>query len=105
MYILGDTIPEVVIENMISEVATGTKAYQMERTIFCESEYQNIQSRMIKNGEQEDSWGIAQINLYWNNKVTKEQALDPKYSIKWMSDNWNTTVWYAYNRKTDTCNK
>ena len=103
-YELGEKIPEQTIDNLIAKYATSTKAYQMKRTLYCESiGYQNIQSLIVKHGEREDSWGIAQINLYWNPKVTKEQALDPSFSIKWMSDNWETSKWYGYIKKTDSC--
>lgn len=103
-YELGDRIPEKTIDSLIAKYATGTKAYQMKRTLYCESMgYQNIQSLIVKDGEQEDSWGIAQLNLYWNKDVTKEQALDPEFSIKWMSERWETTKWYGYIRKTDKC--
>lgn len=104
-YQLNDSIPELEIDTIIAKYATGTKAYQMKRTIWCESGYKNVQSKFIsKDGLREDSWGIAQINLYWNPKVIKAQALNPEYAIKFMSDNWNSIKWYGYFRKTDTCN-
>lgn len=105
VYILGDTIAKEVIEQMIAEVATGTKSYQMLRTIYCESGYKNIQSLVInKQGEQEDSWGISQIHLPSHPTVSRYQATDPKFSIKFMSDNWEKVKWYGYNRKLDKCN-
>lgn len=106
VYKLGDVIPEKVIDGLIAQYATGTKAYQMKRTIECESfGFQNIQSKIItKKGVKEDSWGIAQINLYWNPQVSKEQALDPQFAVKFMSDNWRKTKWYAYLPETDSCN-
>lgn len=104
VYELGDSLTEKEVEKIISLYATGTKAYQMKRTVFCESGYKNIQSNIVKNGIREDSWGIAQINLYWNTNITKSQALDPYFSIKFMSDNWNTVKWYGLDRNTDTCN-
>jgi len=103
-YKLGDKIPVEYIIELISQHATGTKAYQMERTIYCESHYWNVQSNIIKNGSREDSWGIAQINLYWNPSVSREQALDPEFAIKWMSDRWGKTAWYGYINATDSCN-
>jgi len=104
-YSLGEKIPEEVINSLIAQHATGTKAYGMKRTIWCESQYWNIQSNIIdRRGLREDSWGVAQINLYWNPSVTKEQALDPEFAIKWMSDRWGKTKWYGWNPQTDTCN-
>lgn len=99
----GDILSEQLVEEMISKYATGTKAYMMKRTIECESGYKNIQSNIVKNGEREVSYGISQINIYWNN-VTKEQSLDPEFSVKFMSDNWETVKWYGYLRNEDKCN-
>ena len=103
-YKLGDKIPIEYVRGLISQYATGTKAYEMERTIACESQYWNVQSNVISRGLREDSWGIAQINLYWNPSVTKEQALDPEFAIKWMSERWGVTKWYGWNRTTNSCN-
>lgn len=106
IYKLDEKVPEYVIDSLIAKYATGTKAYQMKRTLFCESMgFKNIQSKIInKKGVREDSWGIAQINLYWNNNVSKEQALNPEFAIKWMSNNWTKSKWYGYFKNTDTCN-
>jgi hypothetical protein len=94
----GDLIPLEYINRTIALHATGTKAYQMQRTLFCESHYRNIKSRLP-----EESYGIAQIHLPSHPDITKEQALDPDFAIKWMANNWNTK-WYAYSRLNDTCN-
>lgn len=94
----GDKVPEFVIDNLISKVATGTKAYQIKRTIFCESGYWNIKSNL-----DEASYGIAQIYLPAHPEITKSQSLDVNFSVKWMSDNWNTK-WYGYSRELDRCN-
>lgn len=105
VYILGDTIPEMVIEEMIAKVASGTKAYQMERTIYCESGLKNIQSMVInKQGEQEESYGISQIHLPSHPTISLDQTLDPEFSIQFMNDNWDKVKWYGYNRKLDKCN-
>lgn len=103
-YNLGDKIPDVVINEIIAKHATGTKAYQMKRTLGCESGFYNIQSNIVKNGIREDSWGIAQIHLPSHPNVTKEQALDPEFAIKFMSDNWGKVAWYGYIAKNDSCN-
>lgn len=104
-YSLGDTVPEFVIDEIISRYATGTKAIEMKKTIYCESHYYNVQSNVINRyGQREDSWGIAQINLYWNPSVSLTNALDPEFAIKWMSDNWGHTKWYGWNRESDSCN-
>jgi hypothetical protein len=104
VYKLGDSLTKQEVESIISEYATGTKATQMSRTIFCESGYKNIQSNVVKNGIREDSWGLSQIHLPSHPTVTKEQALDPNFAIKFMSDNFYKVKWYGLNRVTDTCN-
>ena len=40
-------------------------------------------------GVREDSWGMWQINLYWNPTVTKEQAQDPWWSTEWSAQEWS----------------
>jgi hypothetical protein len=98
VYSEGDLVPAEYINKTIALYATGTKAYQMSRTIFCESHNYNIKSNLA-----EESYGLVQIHLPSHPTITKEQALDPLFSIKWMSDNWSTK-WYGYNRLTDKCN-
>lgn len=60
-------------------------------TINCESEFVSGQSRIPNktgpNGR-EDSWGIAQIHLPSHPDVSKEEALDPSFSIEWMIKKW-----------------
>jgi hypothetical protein len=104
-YQLGDTIPEEVIDELIARYATGTKAYQMKRTLYCESGYKNIQSNIVKNGIREPSYGIAQIHQPSHPTVTREQALNPEFAIKFMSDNWGKVAWYGYIKSTDSCNQ
>ena len=101
---LNDSIPKETVENIILEYATGTKAYEMKRTIECESGYKNIQSYIVKDNKREDSWGLVQINLPNHREITKQQALNPNFAIKWMSDNWGKVKWYGWIKKTDTCN-
>ena len=99
-----ETLEEKIIR-LVDTYATGTKAYEMKKTIYCESGYKNIQSNIVKNGVREDSWGVAQINLYYHPQVTKEQAMNEEFAVKWMSDNWGKVKWYGYIRNTDSCNE
>jgi len=100
----GAKVPEFVIKGVIERYTNNTnKQYQMLRTIYCESHYNNVQSYVVSRGIREPSYGIAQIHIGYN-KVTKEQALDVEFAIKWMAENFETTKWYAYNRLQDTCN-
>jgi hypothetical protein len=103
-YSLNELVPQDYINQTIAQYASGNKAYQMSRTIWCESRNRNVQSNVIKKGVREDSWGIAQIHLPSHPSVSRTQALDVDYSIKWMSEHWNDTKWYGYNRASDSCN-
>lgn len=93
----------------------GVNGYQMERTIECESRFNNIQStayKVIKDKKgrvikriREESYGLAQIYLPAHPEVTKAQALDEHFAIEWMAKHFNDpgVVWYGYIRKTDKC--
>lgn len=102
-YELGDEIPEEVIDNLIARHATGLKAYQMKRTLWCESRFYNIQSNIVRRGVREESYGIAQIHLPSHPSISKEQALDPEFAISFMSEYWNSVAWYGYSRSSDVC--
>jgi len=104
VYALNYRLSKEEVVEIISRYATGTKAYEMERTIWCESKYYNSQSSVVKNGVREDSWGIAQIHLPSHPTVSKEQTLDPEFAIKFMSDNFYKVRWYGWYRSTDSCN-
>jgi hypothetical protein len=105
LFPIGYQFTAEMMDKMIARYATGTKAYQMKRTLYCESGYKNIQSYIVKNDQREDSWGIAQIHLPSHPSVSREQALDPEFSIKFMNDNWELVRWYGYERKKDRCNQ
>jgi len=87
----------------------GVSGYQMERTVECESRFNNVQSSAKDpsgpNGR-EDSWGIAQIHLPSHPYIGREDAMTEEFAIEWMAKNFNSphVTWYAYNRKTDRCN-
>ena len=86
----------------VSEIASMyPQHYEVIMSVLkCESGYvvngewmfSNQQSKIMlhnKAGDEtgrENSWGVAQINLYWNPEVSKEQALDLEYSIKFLSN-------------------
>lgn len=57
-------------------------------TLECEAGFQNIQSRIVKNGVREQSFGVAQIHLPSHPHITKEQALSPFWAINWMAEEW-----------------
>ena len=109
--ITSEDLAEARIAKLINEVYRVAKiyrvsGYQMERTIECESRFNNIQSTAYQNGVREDSWGIAQIHLPSHPEVGREEALEEEFAIEWMAKNFNNpyVTWYAYNRKLDKCN-
>jgi hypothetical protein len=81
----------------------GVSGYQMERTIECESRFNNVQSSAYKNGVREDSWGLAQIHLPSHPDVTREEALNEDFAIEWMASHFYKVKWYGYVRSTDKC--
>lgn len=75
--------------------------------IDCESGFDpSIQSQYKdKKGRQEQSYGIAQINLPHNPNVTKAQALDPDYSLDFMArafSEGNARRWSCYRLLNET---
>lgn len=103
-YGLGDQVPQEVIDSLIRKYAEPSDRYLIERTIWCESRNWNIQSKVMRGGQREDSWGIGQIHLPSHTGITKEEALDVEFTIEWMAKNIHTTKWYGFNAKSDTCN-
>jgi hypothetical protein len=56
--------------------------------IDCETsgEYKpKLQSRIIINGEREESYGLVQINLPWNPDVSYAQATDPDFAVDFLA--------------------
>lgn len=112
--ITDQDIKEARIQHLIDRVYQvsemyGVSGYQMERTIECESRFNNVQSSVKDpsgpNGR-EDSWGIAQIHLPSHPDVSREEAMNEEFAIKWMAQNFNNpyVTWYGYSRKYDKCN-
>jgi len=79
----------------------GVSAEIMHSVIECESNYQTgVQSYHVKNGVREESYGIVQIHLPSHPHITKEQALDPEFSIEFMAKHMaegGAWMWSCYN--------
>lgn len=74
-------------------------------TLKCEGDFHNGQSYVKSatgpNGR-EDSWGVVQIHLPSHPEITKEQALNPFWSLNWMADQWlkgNKWKWSCWHTK------
>lgn len=81
-------------------VENGLDPVAFVRVAKCESanfKDHKIQSGHVRNGKQENSWGIWQFNLDANPQITKEQAQDPIWAteeaVKWwkagQKDKWS----------------
>ena len=83
----GTKYSEQQIQDLISKYAIvyDINETKVLETIRCESRFKNVQSDIVKNGEREDSWGIVQIHLPSNPKVTKEEALNPEFAIAFIT--------------------
>jgi len=58
----------------------------LNKVITCESNWKNVQSRLYnkKDGGRELSFGIVQIHLPDHKDITKSQALDERFSIRYI---------------------
>mgnify|MGYP001575504153 CR=1 FL=1 len=88
---LGTAYSEQQIKNLVDEYAIkyGVDGNKMMEVIKCESMYKNVQSNHYYKGVREDSWGIAQIHLPSHPNVSKQQALDPLFSINFMAEKFS----------------
>lgn len=72
----------------------------MRLTIECESGYNpTIQSQHFSRGEQEQSFGLAQINLPSHPGITQEQAINPDFALNFMAYNFSVgkkAMWMCY---------
>lgn len=64
----------------------------------CESTYQAVQSFIInKKGIREESYGPVQIHLPDHPEITKEEALDPWFSVNFLIDEVNAGRLWKWN--------
>lgn len=72
------------------EYSLNTEAFT--RVIGCESHW-----KADAIGDGGTSYGIAQIHLPAHPDVSREQALDPKWAIRWMAQQWanNRAYWWS----------
>lgn len=86
------TTPEVAIDYWARFY--NVDATQMYETIKCESAFDP--KTVGPYGE----LGVAQIYLKYHPDVTKEQAVDPDFSVRWMAKSWSQghkSWWVCYN--------
>lgn len=86
------------IEDIASTTAReyGINLTHFDAVIACESGWDpSIESSYPG----ENSWGIAQINLDAHPEITKAEALDPSWSLRWMAKEWasgNADLWSCW---------
>lgn len=107
---LGTVYTEEQIQSVVDKYAKqyGVSSTKMMEVIKCESGvydyktkevvYRNIQSLHTKNGIREDSWGIVQIYLPAHPTVSRQEALDPIFSVEFMAKKFSVgwTKWTCY---------
>lgn len=92
---LASSTPQITAPDSSSTIEALVRATETKygltddfyNTLKCESDgWQNVQSYIPHaagpNGR-EDSWGVVQIHLPDHPEVTKEEALDPEWAVKW----------------------
>ena len=99
---------KVWTEEMVKELARDTaKEYGLHiqkflHTLNCENLFRakGQNEHVNSKGEREDSWGAAQINLYWNPTISQEEAESPSFAILWAAKEWkngNAWKWSCWN--------
>jgi len=76
--------PVLTIPQMIQKYAVEYRvsAERMTKTIQCESTF-----NPNAVGDHGQSFGLSQIHLpSWRGQITKEQALDPEFAIKFLAE-------------------
>lgn len=72
-------------------------------TLKRESGYESIQSKVIRNGIREPSYGCAQIHEPSHPTITREQAMDCIWSIDWAAEQFlkgKACMWTEYRKIT-----
>lgn len=69
------------VENQAKD--EGLSPELISNIVNCESGYVPQQSKFVRNGIREDSWGIWQIHLPSHKDITREQAMDIIWSTNW----------------------
>ncbi len=65
----------------------GVNPELVDKVITCESNWKNVQSRLYnkKDGGRELSYGIAQIHITAHPEITKADALNERFAIRYIT--------------------
>ena len=95
----SDTIS--VIESLSSEY--GVSSSTMKKVVTCETGNNiastSIQSWSMWHGVEENSWGLAQIDLDYHPEISRKQAQDPIFSLSYLARslaNDQGSMWSCY---------
>lgn len=107
--VADDTVPQYVTSpkgELIQKTYQIAENYDvspklMVSLINCENNDWDttLQSKIVKKGVREKSYGLAQINLPANKDVTKEQATNPDFALDFMASNiakGKANMWSCY---------
>lgn len=117
--IAQDVVPQAVLPKvytkaeLIDKVYTYAEQYDvspktMISIINCENTNWDptLQSRIVnKKGIREESYGLSQIYLPAHPNITKENAIDPDFSLDFMANNLaekNGNIWTCYRFKNNS---
>lgn len=81
----------------------GVDAEPIAKTIWCESGWKCVQSTIVKNGVQEQSYCLAQIHAPSHPELSMEQLNDPYFNLEYIVDHYEIDTWYGYDRDIDEC--
>lgn len=107
VYTAEETPPEALyasrsVDSLIDEYSLkyGVSASYMRKIIYCESGGKNVQSLHrykrdypqwgVKAGDRELSFGVVQIHLPSWPSISKEEALDPRFSVEFLAQKLST---------------
>lgn len=104
-------VPTIGKEEILALAKEFAKVYNvsynnMAKIMACEAQFKNVQSSIYKDGKREESFGVAQIHLPSHPNITKQQALDVKFSVEFIAQQLalgNGWMWYGYNPQLDVC--
>lgn len=100
-YILPPPLTTNELLSRYSEIYNVSRE-TLVKIIACENPEGNpeLQSRIIqKDGTREESYGLVQIHLPSHPTITKGQATDPEFSIRFLAQNLsigNGNMWTCY---------
>lgn len=94
--IVAISTPPVSVQALITRYAAfyGTSELELLQTLTCES---GLRSDAV--GDSGTSVGVAQIHLPAHPDITREQALDAEFSVKWAArafSKGNQWMWTCY---------